>query len=355
MKRKMLWAVVVVLTLALVAGCGEGATAPAPTPTAAALTPLSPTPVPPTPAAEEAPPEIPSATLELTAGGESKTLGWDEIQALPAYEGVGGRVSSVGTVTPPTRFKGVTLEDLCGLVGGITPENSVTVSAKDGYAMTFSYDQIVTGDFATYDPATGDELPFDGKLWVVVAYEEEGEAISDEADGPLRLAVLGSQKLVTDGHWWVKWVEKVEVKQSVENWSLHLEGALSVDVDRGTFETGSAPNCHGTSWTDAEGQTWTGVPLWLLAGQVDDENKHEEGAFNDDLAAAGYEINVVAGDGYSVTLDSVTVARNDEILVAYLLDDEPLPEKHWPLRLVGPDLPKSDWVGNVVTIEVVLP
>jgi hypothetical protein len=41
--------------------------------------------------------------------------------------------------------------------------------------------------------------------------------------------------------------------------------------------------------------------------------------------------------------------------VAYLLDDGPLPEKHWPLRLVGPDLPKSDWVGNVATIEVVLP
>ena len=73
------------------------------------------------------------------------------------------------------------------------------------------------------------------------------------------------------------------------------------------------------------------------------------------LAEAGYEINVIAGDGYSVTLDSATIARNDDVIVAYLLDDQPLPEKHWPLRLVGPGLPKDNWVGNITTIELVLP
>jgi DMSO/TMAO reductase YedYZ molybdopterin-dependent catalytic subunit len=293
--------------------------------------------------------------MEIVSGEQSVTLTWDDIQALPTYEGVGGRISSVGSVTPPTKFKGVTLEDLCGLVGGITEENSISVIAKDGYAMTFSYDQIMTGDFPTYDPSTGDESPFDGKLWVVVAYEEEGAFVSADGDGPLRLAILGSQKLVTDGHWWIKWVEKIEIKQSLDNWTLHLEGALSEDVDRGTFETGAAPSCHGTNWIDADGQTWTGIPLWLLVGRVDDDNVHEDSAFNDELAAAGYEVKVTAADGYSVSFDSATIARNDDILIAYLLDDEPLPEKHWPLRLVGPELEKSQWVSTITTIEIVLP
>jgi DMSO/TMAO reductase YedYZ molybdopterin-dependent catalytic subunit len=318
------------LALTLLIGCSPAAT---PTPTA----------------------EAPDVTLAIQSGDQSVTLTWDDIQEMPAYEGVGGRISSVGKVTPPSTFKGVTLEDLCGLVGGITPENSVSVVAKDGYAMTFSYDQIVTGDFPTYDSAMGEESPFDGKLWVVVAYQEEGEPIPEETDGPLRLALLGSQKLITDGHWWIKWVETIEVKQSVQNWTLHLEGALSEDMDRGTFETGAAPSCHGTSWMDDKGRTWTGIPLWLLAGRVDDENTHEEGAFNDDLADAGYEINVIAGDGYSVTFDSVAIARDDEIIVAYLLDEAPLMEKNWPLRLVGPNLEKSQWVGNITTIELTLP
>jgi DMSO/TMAO reductase YedYZ molybdopterin-dependent catalytic subunit len=309
-----------------------------------------------TPAPTEPPtPQPPDAKLEIVSGEQSVTLTWEDIQALPAYEGVGGRISSVGKVTPPVKFKGVTLEDLCGLIGGITEENSVSVVAKDGYAMTFSYDQITTGDFATYDPATGDESPFGGKLWVVVAYEEEGAFVPADGDGPLRLAILGSQKLVTDGHWWIKWVEKIEIKQSLENWTLHLEGALSDDVDRGTFETGAAPGCHGTNWTDPDGQTWTGIPLWLLVGRVDDDNAHEEGAFNDELAAGGYEVKVTAADGYSVSFDSTAIACNDDILVAYLLDDEPLPEDYWPLRLVGPEIGPSMWVSNITAIEIALP
>ena len=300
-------------------------------------------------------PRPPEVTLEIVSGDRSVILTWEDIQDLPAYEGVGGRISSVGKVTPPAKFKGVTLEDLCGLVGGITEENSVSVVAKDGYAMAFSYEDITTGDFPTYDPSTGDESPYDGKLWVVVAYEEEGAFIPEDGDGPLRLAILGSQKLVTDGHWWIKWVEKIEIKQSLENWTLHLEGAVPEDIDRGTFETGAAPSCHGTNWVDPDGQTWTGIPLWLLVGRVDDDNTHEDGAFNDELAAAGYEVKVTAADGYSVSFDSADIARNNDILVAYLLDDEPLPEDYWPLRLVGSEIGSSMWVSNITTIEIVLP
>lgn len=332
MKKQILFAIVAILTLTLLAGCGPAAT-PTPTPTV----------------------EAPDATLAVKSGDQSVTLTWEEIQKMPAYEGMGGLISSVGTVTPPAQYKGIPLEDLCGLVGGITEANSVSVIANDGYAMTFSYDQIAAGNFDTYDPATGENAPFDGKLWAVVAYEREGEPLPEEEDGTFRLAILGSPKMVTDGHWWVKWVETIEVKEAFDQWTLHLEGALSEDIDRGTFETGAAPNCHGTSWTDDKDRTWTGIPLWLLAGRVDDENKHEDDAFNDDLAAAGYEINVIAGDGYTVSFDSAAVARDDGIILAHLVDDAPLEEDHWPLRLVGSSLDKSQWVGNVVAIELVLP
>jgi DMSO/TMAO reductase YedYZ molybdopterin-dependent catalytic subunit len=308
MKKSILFASVAILALALLAGCGPAV-------------------------------EAPDATLVVKSDDQSVTLTWEEIQKMPAYEGMGGLISSVGTVTPPAQYRGIPLEDLCGLVGGITEANSVSVVASDGYAMTFSYDQIVAGKFDTYDPATGENAPFDGKLWAVVAYEREGKPLPQEEEGSFRLAIL----------------ETIEVKEALDQWTLHLEGALSEDMDRGTFETGAAPNCHGTSWTDDKGRTWTGIPLWLLVGRVDDENKHEDDAFNDDLAAAGYEINVIAGDGYTVSFDSAAVARDDGIILAHLVDDAPLEEDHWPLRLVGSSLDKSQWVGNVVAIELVLP
>jgi DMSO/TMAO reductase YedYZ molybdopterin-dependent catalytic subunit len=333
MNKRNLSTIVTILALILLTGCTPAAPTPTPTPAA----------------------PIPDATLTIQSGDQSVILTWEDIQEMPAYEGLGGLINSVGNIMPPSKYKGVPLEDLCGLVGGISEANSVRVVASDGYAMTFSYDQVASGAFDTYDPVTGENAPFDGKLWAVVAYEREGELLPEEEDGQFRLTVLGSPKLVTDGHWWVKWVETIEVKEALDQWTLHLEGALSEDVDRGTFETGAAPNCHGTSWTDDKGRTWTGIPLWLLVGYVDDENEHEEDAFNDDLAGAGYEINVIAADGYSVTFDSATIARDDDIIVAYLMNDMPLQEKNWPLRLVGPNLESSQWVGTIVTIELILP
>jgi len=307
------------------------------------------------PGGEQASQGSPDAELTVKSAEESVTLNWDDIQELPAYQGPGGRISSVGNVTPPHTFKGVTVEDLCALVGGFTEENSVEITAKDGYGMTFSYDQIVTGDYDTYDPSTGENKPFDGKLWTVIAYQEDGEPIPTDQDGPLRLAILGTDKVVTDGHWWIKWVETIEVKEAQDKWSLNLEGELTEEVDSGSFETCAAPSCHGASWTDDEGQTWQGVPLWALAGRVDDDNKHEDDAFSDDLAEAGYDIRLVASDGYEIAVESGTAARDNKILLAYLLDEEPLPEKHWPLRLVGPELEKSNWIGAVDTIIVDAP
>ena len=38
------------------------------------------------------------------------------------------------------------------------PEMGVAVTAEDGYSMTFSYDQVINGNFIAYDPATGNEL-----------------------------------------------------------------------------------------------------------------------------------------------------------------------------------------------------
>ena len=157
---------------------------------------------------------------------------------------------------------------------------------------------------------------------------------------------------MTDGHWSVKWVTKLEVKSLGEEWSLHLEGAITEDMDRATFESGASPNCHGVTWTDDKAQDWVGIPLWLLVGRVDDEIKHEGPAFNDALADAGYTVDVVASDGYTVTFDSARVKRNNNIIVAYQVNGNPLPDKYFPLRLVGSDLQKNEMVGMIAKIVV---
>lgn len=340
MKR---WIVGLTVLLA-VTGLAACATAtPAPTATTAAHTS-----VPPIPSKETAP-----IVLELEGPGGSKSLTMDDLKALPAVEGWGGTKSSTGKITVPEIFKGVLVQDLSSLVGGIAADTGVNIVAKDGYAMTISYNQIANSDFITYDPGTGDEIKVNEPLKVVVAYEKDGKPLDAEMDGTLRLMVLTTKNnQIVDGHWSVKWVTKVAVRSLAEDWVLTLEGIVAEEMDRGTFESCAAATCHGATWKDEKAQEWVGVPLWLLVGRVDDDNKHSDDAYNKEFAAAGYTVEVVAADGYSATLDSSKVDRNSNLIVAYSVNGNPLGDDYFPLRLVGADATKKELVGHIAKIVV---
>ncbi len=156
-----------------------------------------------------------------------------------------------------------------------------------------------------------------------------------------------------------RWSASRSISPSPRDWTLSLKGALTDTIDQAYFE--DAVDCgHGATYTDDDGNVWSGVPLWYFAGWVDDDKKHGAGAFNDDLAEEGYSIKVIAGDGYSVNFESASVARDDAIIVANTLNGEPLPavigdsEKPcWPLQMIGAHVNAGQKVGNVVEIELI--
>ena len=329
-------------------------------PTAAPAT-LTAEPPPPTAVPTAVPPTetpVPAEPVFTLVGLDGATTAFtlEELMALPVTEGYAGIKSSTGRITPPALYRGVALKDLVAVLGVMDETMGVNVVAEDGYAITYSFDQVTNGTFIAYDPATGDELQNAVPLTAIIAYERDGQPLDAKEEGTLRLSIVSAEpNQVTDGHWAVKWAAALELRSVGENWILHLEGALTQDVDRATFESGAAPNCHGVTWTDDKAQEWVGIPLWALVGFVDDEVKHEGPAYNDALADAGYTIDVVASDGYTISFDSLRVKRNDNIIVAYLVNGNPLPDKYYPLRLVGSDLDKSEMVGMVAQIIVHVP
>ena len=301
----------------------------------------------------EAPVVIDQPVLEIVGPSQGLSLTLAELKALPATEGYAGIKSSTGKITPPITFKGVALKDLAELVGGMDETTGFNVVAEDGYSITFSYDQITNGTFIAYDPATGDELKNPVSLIPILAYEMDGNPLDPKEEGTLRLAIISDTlNQVTDGHWSVKWVNKLEAKSLGEEWVLKAHGAIDEDIDRASIESCGAPQCHGASWTDDKAQEWVGVPLWLFVGAVDDEITHEGPAFNDELVEGGYSIDVIASDGYTVSFDAARVARNDNIIAAFKVNDNPLADKYFPLRLVGSDLEKSEMVGGIVELKV---
>jgi len=291
--------------------------------------------------------------LELIKDDTVIALTMEELKALPSVEGLGGIMSSTGKITPPENYKGVLVTTLLEQLGGLSEDRSVEVIAEDGYSITFSPAQILEGNYITYDVSSGDEIETIGKLQTIIAYERNGEPLDADSEGQLRLVVIGESPLqVVDGHWSVKWVKQIKLKEAVEDWTVEFIGAISEPMDRATFESGAAPDCHMASWTDEEGHVWSGIPLYYLIGRVDDEVKHGDDAYRDDLAKAGYTIDVVATDGYTVTLDSFTVMRNDNIIIANLVDGQPLSGDDFPLRLVGSDLTKKQMIGGIAQVVI---
>lgn len=316
--------------------------------------PVEPTKVPePTAVPTEEPTEVVDTlpVLELITPTETLSYTMSDLKSLPATSGMGGIKSSTGKITAPLMFTGISLRDLAELAGGIDENMGINLIASDGYAIAYSFDQIMNGTYISYDPATGDELRNPPQLDAILAYEMEGEPLDTQRDGNLRLVIVSSDpNQVTDGHWSVKWVEKVEVRSVVQDWVLTIKGAIDAEIDRASFE--SCVGCHPVSWTDDKGQVWSGTELWRLMGYGDNAVKHEGFSYDVKLAKSGYDVTLIAADGFSATVNSDDADRNHEWVVAMLVDGAPLDEKNFPLKFVGVDLEKKQMVGALTTIQL---
>lgn len=292
--------------------------------------------------------------LELIGPDETMTLTIADLKKLPASKGMAGIKSSTGKITFPNTFTGVSLQDLADLVGGLDETMGINIVAEDGYSISYSYDQTMNGNYIAYNPVSGDELKTHDPLTAIVAYEMNGKPLNVDMDGRLRLVIISDEdNQVTDGHWSIKWVNKVEIRPMIMDWVLAVDGAIETEIDRAAFE--SCVSCHEATWTDDVGQVWKGIELWRLMGYADNAVKHEGWSYDVKLAKAGYDVRIVAADGFDTTVWSDDADRNHDWIVAMLVDDAQLEEKNFPLKFVGAGLEKKQMVGGIALIELLVP
>jgi len=146
------------------------------------------------------------------AGDEEQVLTHAELRALPAVEGYGYSVSTVGIKYGPNRYRGVLLADLIDMTGGAGADDLIYVSAEDGYLWVFDAAQLRGEEFFTFDENLH-EIP-SPVLRVILAYEQDGKPLAYGDGGPLRLVVITeTPDVITEGSPWVKWVDRIEVKR----------------------------------------------------------------------------------------------------------------------------------------------
>ncbi|MEA1943869.1 MAG: metallophosphoesterase [Euryarchaeota archaeon] len=268
--------------------------------------------------------------------------------------------------------KGTSVKDLCELIGGMAEGTEIRFVASDGYETKLGHENIYT------DTLTAEQRERQGEAFLAWWTDDQGY-VPDYSSG-MRLFFTANDSDHIFGLWdmhecmdekywhyyWsegirypscaglsAKYIDTIKIYNGTEaDWNLTLDGAITDTISKSYFEQALACTMgdHAAEYTDEEGRTWEGLPLWLLCGWVDDSNQHSEGAYNDALAAAGYNIAVIGSDGYSVTIDSRDTIRNSNYIVANTLNGTHIHEdsSNWPLRLVGANISVSMTVKRIV-------
>ena len=290
---------------------------------------------------------LPAMSLTLVgANGQQKVLDEKDIVGLQSYTAKGGLKSSGGMIQNYGTYQGVPVTELLNLVGGITSDETLTVTGSDGYSMVYTYNQTVNAQgFTTYDPLTGSEESPTKPLTLVLAYEMNGSALTSDV-GPLRLVVLGPDGLLTEGHFWVKWVTTMAITSNVQDWSVSVVGTTTLVMARQAFA--AEVNHVGINYTDSSGNVWTGTTLsdWVSWCNIN-------GGISNASLAAGYSVTVYGSGGSSATFTGSKVANNTNIIVAVELNNALLSPPYWPLTLVGSDVSQQNQVEGITEIQIV--
>ncbi|NQE54707.1 hypothetical protein C5S29_14045 [ANME-1 cluster archaeon GoMg3.2] len=289
---------------------------------------------------------------------------WDQAETYPG----GYKIDRV--------VKGTSVKGLCELVGGMGAGTEIELVACDGYETALGYENIYT------DELSSEQRERQGEAFLAWWADDQGY-VPDYSNG-MRLFFTASDddhifglwdmhECMDDKYWhyyWndgvqypscaglsAKYVDSIKIYSAhATDWNLTLEGAINDTISKSYFDQALACTMggHAAGYTDSKGRAWEGLPLWVLCGWVDDENTHSEGAYNDTLAAAGYNITIFASDGYSVTIDSGDTIRNSNYIVANTLNGTHIPEddSSWPLKLVGANVSGSLQVKGVATIKL---
>lgn len=268
------------------------------------------------------------AQLIVIKQGSEWVYTLDQLEELEVVTGIGTYTRSTGT-EKTAEYTGVPLTTLIGNVPGDT---TVRVTSSDGYSMNYEAGMLM-------DASEG--------IWVL-AYKEDGEYMGFDP-GPLRIVQVGENNPHFTSSLSAKMVERIEVLGVYEPYTLTLNGFLSRTFSRVELEAGIGCPCHTavvTVTSKGETHTYTGLPLWRLVAYVDDDQfpepakgiHYDDDDFNDNLAAQGYEITLMAADGYTQMVTSDLIAGDDRFIVAFKKDGIFLdPESDGYMRFVYDD------------------
>ncbi|MBN1677342.1 MAG: molybdopterin-dependent oxidoreductase, partial [Candidatus Thermoplasmatota archaeon] len=296
---------------------------------------------------------------EVTVHVVGKTAEMDlslaDLEDLAYFEGVSSYQNRFMNWRGLGTYGGAELRAVADLVGGMAPGDIMTIEASDGYLQNLSYYQVY--------PDAG-YLAIQGRT--ILSYRFNGTDAPSWENGPMTAVLAPDQAFsnadfnatcardpefltsTSAGSIWVKNVANITISARYYEWSIALEDLADVGSFLTRTKFVSLAHSFEDNYLDTSLRNWSGVPLEKVLGLIDDDDPSK---FNETLAAKGYRVNVsdAADETYFKIMEIGYLLANTTIL-ADKMNGTALDEEDAPLRLVGPDLSKKEWVSGVAYI-----
>lgn len=266
--------------------------------------------------------------LEVAVNGETLTFTREEMEALPYFiEQTGSYTTSAGT-THTHLYGGLKFADFLRSFVDLAPDSTVKVVAEDGYEMSYPAADLMDESEGTW----------------ILAFKSDGEYLPLDP-GYIRTVKVGPGEPNIEGHSSARMIKRVVVSgESYKEYELLITGKSDNRLDRQTIQAGVSCHSRTVAYFDRKSESvdeYTGIPLWLLLAYGDDpdhlphhQTDKEILSYKEEAALAGYRVEIVAADGYTISLSSQEINKNDDVIIATMKNGESLPEREWPLVIV---------------------
>jgi hypothetical protein len=158
--------------------------------------------------------------FQVVNGSTVKNYTLADLQAKTAVSGYGGYLNTFPSFKGPWQFTGASVLSLLADVGGLPSGHGVKIYAADAYGpVPMTYDQVANNNFTMYDPSSDPAAPtivtsITGSLQLIIAYTQDGVAITEANGGPLRTVIVSpvSGQEATDSVLWAKYAVQIVVQ-----------------------------------------------------------------------------------------------------------------------------------------------
>jgi len=149
--------------------------------------------------------------LKIHVGSQFYNYTLDDLTVLPSVTGQGGYKKSSGAITGPYTYTGVAVSVLLDSLPSPPATYTFRAMAKDGYNLSYTMEEM-NGHVMVYNE-TGVEIGT-GNLTMIIAYKQNNAYMSENSNGPLRIAFVDTEPAITSSGLWLSSLIEIEITET---------------------------------------------------------------------------------------------------------------------------------------------